>query len=165
MIKHIIYLVISIAFLSSCRTNDSQNREKKYGTPNDKQAILNVLNGETKAAFQRDYKAWTTYWIHRDDISKTYIDFPENSFSESRGWEEISTFVKTFFNKHPQPEPIPDLLQDINVRIYGTGAWVNFEQQDSLRGRKYETRLMEKEGNKWKIAGMQTTIYGFGSEE
>lgn len=44
------------------------------------------------------------------------------------------------------------------------GAWVTYEQQDSLRGLKRETRLMEKVNGEWKIAGMQTTIYGFNSD-
>lgn len=47
------------------------------------------------------------------------------------------------------------------MRLYGKGAWVTYQQQDSLRGLKRETRLMEKVNGEWKIAGMQTTIYGF----
>jgi len=37
-------------------------------------------------------------------------------------------------------------------------------QNDSEQGLKRETRLMEKENGQWKIAGMQTTIYGFRNE-
>ncbi|WP_343488183.1 nuclear transport factor 2 family protein [Allomuricauda sp. d1] len=124
-------------------------------------AILNTLNNETKAAFQRDYESWKGYWVHDPDISKTYIDFGEHSFSESVGWDEISGFVKTFIEEHPEPEPVPELVNDINVRLYDNGAWVTYEQQDSLRGLKRETRLMEKINGQWKIAGMHTTIYGF----
>ncbi|WP_422348531.1 hypothetical protein [Flagellimonas sp.] len=130
----------------------------------EKQAILTTLNNETKAAFQRDYPTWTTFWIHDNNITKTYLDFAENTFSESVGWDEISQFVKTFIEEHPEPEPIPKLLDQIDVRLYGTGAWVIYEQQDSLRGLKREARLMEKVDGKWKIAGMQTTIYGFENE-
>ncbi len=127
----------------------------------EKKAILATLNNETKAAFQRDYEAWQQYWVHDPDITKIYIDFPENSFSESLGWKKIDDFVTDFFKKHPDPEPVPELLDSISVRLYGNGAWVTYEQQDSLRGRKRETRLMEKVNGQWKIAGMQTTIYGF----
>lgn len=127
----------------------------------EKKAILNTLNNETKAAFQRDYEAWQNYWVHDNDITKIYLDFPENTFSESMGWAEINQFVKNFFERHPEPEPVPKLLDNIKVRLYGNGAWVTYEQQDSLRGLKRETRLMEKIDGQWKIAGMQTTIYGF----
>ena len=131
----------------------------------EKLAIIATLNDETKAAFQRDYDSWKDKWVHDPSITKTYINFPENSFSESLGWNEISRFVKTFIEEHPEPEPVPTLLNDIDVRLYGNGAWVSYESQDSLRGLKRETRLMEKVNGQWKIAGMQTTIYGFKKEE
>lgn len=130
----------------------------------EKAAILETLNNETIAAFQRDYKTWQSKWVHDSDITKTYIDFPENSFSESLGWTEINDFVQTFFEENPEPEPIPKLLSKIDVRLYGNGAWVTYNQQDALRGLKRETRLMEKVDGEWKIAGMQTTIYGFDEE-
>ena len=130
----------------------------------EKQAILERLNNETKDAFQRDYEAWTKNWVHDPSTSKVYMNFVDSTFSESIGWKEISQFVKTFIEEHPEPEPVPKLLDKINVRLYKNGAWVTYEQQDSIRGLKRETRLMEKINGEWKIAGMQTTIYGFETD-
>ena len=131
----------------------------------EKKAILETLNNETKAAFQRDYEGWKEKWVHDSDISKIYIDFSDSTFSEAVGWNEISNFVRIFIEEHPEPEPVPKLLDTIEVRIYGTGAWVTYEQHDSLRGLKRESRLMEKVNGEWKIAGMQTTIYGLEAQE
>nr|WKN35235.1 hypothetical protein K4G66_22920 [Tunicatimonas sp. TK19036] len=160
-------LLILCAFIS-CK-----ERETKLGgavvqelNPElEKQAILERLNNETTDAFQRDYEAWTKNWVHDPSISKVYMNFADSTFSESIGWKEISQFVKTFIEEHPEPEPVPELLNEINVRLYGNGAWVTYEQQDSLRGLKRESRLMEKVNGDWKIAGMQTTIYGFGTDK
>ncbi|MFC4632287.1 hypothetical protein ACFO3O_00095 [Dokdonia ponticola] len=169
-IKKISFFVLTILLLSiSCaevkKEETSIIADEKVDFELEKAAILETLNNETKAAFRRDYEGWKDHWIHDPSITKTYIDFVENTFSESVGWEEISLFVKTFIEEHPEPEPIPKLVDNIDVRLYKNGAWVIYEQHDALRGLKRETRLMEKENGQWKIAGMQTTIYGFETDE
>ncbi|MFS4447062.1 hypothetical protein [Maribacter sp. 2307UL18-2] len=131
----------------------------------EKAAILHTLNSETEAAFSRDYEAWQDKWVHDPTMTKIYLNFSDSTFSESVGWAEVDQFVKDYFVAHPEPEPVPELIDDIDVRLYGTGAWVVYEQQDSLRGLKRETRLMEKVEGQWKIAGMQTTIYGASKVE
>ena len=159
-VKPIIFFYTILLFITSCT-------EKSTPAPTlaeEKKAILQTLNDETKAAFQRNYEGWTTKWVHDPSITKTYLNFPDSSFSESMGWEEISDFVKTYIEDHPEPEPLPTPIDQVEVRLYGTGAWVTYEQVDAQRGRKRETRLMEKENGTWKIAGMQTTIYGFEKE-
>ena len=99
--------------------------------------------------------------MHDPTITKNYLNFPDSSFSESMGWKEISNFVKTYIEEHPEPQPLPSPIDQIEVRLYDTGAWVTYEQIDVQQGRKRENRLMEKVNGEWKIAGMQTTIYGF----
>lgn len=169
-IKKLMIFTFSVfLFTTSCEEIKKPEVEKivtqTVDIEQEEKAILETLNNETKAAFQRDYETWQEKWVHDSNITKIYVDFPENTFSESLGWKEISQFVKTFLEEHPEPEPVPELLDEIDVRLYGNGAWVTYEQQDSIRGRKRETRLMEKVNGEWKIAGMQTTIYGFEENE
>ncbi|MFD0861469.1 hypothetical protein ACFQ1M_04570 [Sungkyunkwania multivorans] len=167
--RSFILTFIILIFAISCKQVDKQDihkiEDKEVNFEQEKQAILETINNETKAAFQRDYESWQEKWVHDPDITKTYINFADNSFSESIGWDEISDFVKTFIEKHPEPEPMPQLVNDIDLRLYENGAWVTFEQQDSLRGLKRETRLMEKIAGQWRIAGMHTTIYGYEKQE
>lgn len=126
----------------------------------EKAAILAVLNGETAAAFGRDYAAWRAHWVHAPYVAKTYIDFATDTHSESLGWAAIDAFVKDYFDAHPAPDPLPPPLTDIDLRLYGDGAYVYYEQLDPARGRKRETRLLERQAGRWRIAGMHTTIYG-----
>ena len=157
-----ITLIIALTYFTSCTNSNPPDQPTMIQNIEvEKEEILNALNGETKAAFQRDYEAWTKFWIHDPNLSKTYMNYVDNSFSESIGWKEVSGFVKKFIEEHPTPEPPPKLLDEIDIRLYENGAWVSYEQLDSIRGRKRETRLMEKENGMWKIAGMHTTIYGF----
>lgn len=149
-------ITISASLLFAC----SKPTERSSNFNQEKEAILKVLNDETEAAFQRDYEAWQDKWVHETYVCKTYLNFADSTFSESLGWTAVAGFVKQFLTDHPDPEPSPALLNDIEVRLYSTGAFVTFQQMDQLRGLKRETRLMEKIDGEWKIAGMHTTIYG-----
>ena len=126
----------------------------------EKAAILRVLNEETIAAFSRDYEGWQSKWVQTPYVTKTYMNFADSSMTETLGWEEVNQFVVDYFAEHPEPDPLPDPLISIDVRVYGDGAWVSYEQDDPARGHKRETRLMERVDGQWKIAGMQTVIYG-----
>lgn len=151
-----ILFLVSLITLLGCQISTDQS----LSFETEKAAILKTINDETKAAFNRDYKGWKSKWIHEPSLTKTYIDFSDSTFTETLGWNEIDDFVRTYIEEHPEPDPLPTLVDDISVRLYGSGAWVSFEQNDPARGLKRETRLMEKVDGQWKIAGMHTTIYG-----
>lgn len=169
MIQKLLVLLLVLSAFTACQPapDEVASREvtKLPDPAQEKAAIINVLNNETKAAFNRDYQAWQDKWLHDPDITKTYMDLADSTMTETIGWAEINDFVKTYLEEHPEPEPLPTMVDDINVRLYGSGAWVSYEQNDADQGLKRETRLMEKVDGVWKIAGMHTTIYGFGKEE
>lgn len=161
MIRIYLILLASTLIFLSC-----SQESKEVIQPNlEKEAILASIQNETKAAFARDYKTWKTYWIQDSTISKTYINYPENSFSEMIGWKHIDDFVRNYIEAHPEPAPLPALPDKVDIRLYKNGAWVSYQIKDELFGWKRETRLMEKQNNQWKIAGLHTTIYGFDKEE
>ncbi len=165
----ITFLLTAFLFSISCKeltSEKTENTTNQAGTfEQEKEAILQTINGETKAAFNRNYKSWKEKWVHEKYVTKTYMDFRDDSMTETLGWNDIDDFVRTYIEEHPEPAPLPTLVDDIDVRLYGTGAWVNYEQNDSERGMKRETRLMEKINGQWRIAGMQTIIYGFKNKE
>jgi hypothetical protein len=158
-------IFIILIYTISCTKSTTEITENPITNMNkleqEKAAILAVLNDETKAAFNRDYEGWKTKWIHESYVTKTYMDFSNNNMTETLGWIEIDDFVRTYIEEHPEPEPIPTLVDNIEVRLFDNAAWVSYEQNDAERGLKRETRLMEKQNGQWKIAGMHTTIYGF----
>lgn len=160
MIKKHSTTSILLLFLLTSILGCQISTEQTLSFEEEKEAILKTINDETKAAFSRDYEAWKSKWIHESSLTKTYIDFSDSTFTETLGWKEIDDFVRTYIEEHPEPDPLPTLVNDISVRLYGSGAWVSFEQNDAVRGLKRETRLMEKVDGQWKIAGMHTTIYG-----
>lgn len=157
-----IFLLL-LAYVFSSRAVQKNKTEIPLGDTippqREEAAILKALNTETTAFFNRDYELWAAQWVHEEFIAKTYMVFSDSSQSEILGWQAINEFAMDYMREHPAPEPIPVLLNEINLRLYGLGAWVSFRQDDPARGLKRETRLMEKVNGQWKIAGMHTTIY------
>jgi hypothetical protein len=159
MSVHHCLLLISL-LLTACGSSAEPPSVVVPDATAEKTAILRTLNEETIAAFSRDLAAWQDKWVHSPYVTKTYLNFSDSSMTETLGWADVNQFVVDYFAAHPEPDPLPEPLKDIDVRLYGDGAWVSYEQQDPARGRKRETRLMEKVAGDWKIAGMQTVIYG-----
>ncbi len=152
--------VLTLLF-AACRTSAGGGQEVVLDLSEQREvaAILRTLNGETQAFCRRDLEAWREYWLHEPALAKTYINFADGSHAELLGWAEIEAYAKTYMAEHPNVEPPPEPLESVDVRLYANGAWVSFEQVDPSRGRKRETRLMEKVGGAWRIAGMGTVIY------
>ncbi|WP_340199610.1 hypothetical protein [Ascidiimonas sp. W6] len=157
----VIYLLLTILIIGCEQTTKRTSILSEESYELEKNAILETLLNETNAAFGRDYQSWRTNWVHRSNVSKTYMNFPDDTYSEMTSWEDIDDFVRTYIKEHPEPAPPPAQPENINIKIYGTGAWVSYEILDEVFGKKRETRLMEKEDGIWKIARMHTTIYGF----
>lgn len=152
---------LSIVLIATlCVLGCQQHEDSTLNFEAEKAAILETINGETKAAFTRDYESWKSKWVQEPSLTKTYINFADSTSTETLGWAEIDAFVRTYIKEHPEPDPLPQMVEDVEIRLYGTGAWVSYEQKDPARGLKRETRLMEKVDGVWKIAGMHTTIYG-----
>ncbi|MBO0343489.1 nuclear transport factor 2 family protein [Flagellimonas profundi] len=160
-------LIILILIMSIAACKKSKEGVKEESVENtviiekEKQAILESLRTETEDAFNRDYQAWRTNWVHQPSVVKTYMNFADSSFSEMLGWREVDDFVKTYIKEHPEPVPTPVQPDNVTIQVFGTGAWVSYRTFDETFGNKRETRLMVKEAGQWKIAGMHTTIYGF----
>ena len=161
-------LIILFLITTTVACNEAAKKSDKEKTidtstviADEKQAILTRLQKETEDAFDRNYEAWRTNWVHDSTVAKTYMNFVDSSFTETVGWQEVDDFVRTYIEEHPEPVPAPEQAHHIDVQVFGTGAWVSYRTFDETFGNKRETRLMVKEGGQWKIAGMHTTIYGF----
>ena len=152
--------VVAAACLVGCGAGPSEPAAPVAGADREAALILDVVNAETRAALGRDYQAWSEQWVHEPYVVKTYVNVADGTGSETRGWAAVDAFVGTYILDHPEPEPPPRPVEDADVRLYGDGAWVSYEQDDADQGRKRESRLMERVDGAWKIAGMHTTVYG-----
>lgn len=128
----------------------SVNAQKKGG---DVEAIKALIERETKAFFEIDHKTWADSWAHVPYAFWSFADTTDvNSFS---GWEQIEKgFADYFRTAKPSTAKIERSWLGLEVKVYGNGAYVRFNQHvkdDSRRPPQAEIRILEKISGQWKI--------------
>lgn len=118
-----------------------------------KQQIIETLENETKYFCERNLEKWEAEWAHQPFCAKMYAG--NVGFENLVGWEPIRQFAVQHIADRPQPIPLPNPNVDYDIHLLGETAWVFFTKTID-NATMEETRFMVKEGNKWKIARMQT---------
>jgi hypothetical protein len=118
---------------------------------NDIVAIKQVVENETKAFFEIDYKTWAENWAHVPHAFWSFADTTDvNSFS---GWEAINNGFADYF-KRAKPSKAKIDRTWLSVSVYGNGAYARFTQHvhdDTKRNPQAEVRVLEKIKGQWKI--------------
>ena len=119
----------------------------------DAEAIRAVIERETKAFFEIDYKTWADSWAHVPYAFWSFADTTDvNSFS---GWPQIEKgFAEYFRTSKPSTAKIAREWLGLEVKIYGNGAYVRFNQfvnDGTARPGQAEVRILEKINGQWKI--------------
>ncbi|MCW5911246.1 MAG: nuclear transport factor 2 family protein [Cyclobacteriaceae bacterium] len=123
----------------------------------DSEAIKRVIEKESTAYFNVDYKAWADTWVQAPHAYWSYTDLSGTRFLE--GWDTMKTSLARYF-KTAQPSSGEITNQWLEVRVYDTGAYVRFTQLATDGTDRTETaqiRVLEKENGQWRIVCMQAT--------
>jgi hypothetical protein len=117
----------------------------------DVEAIKALIERETKAFFEIDYKTWADSWHHATYAFWSFADTTDvNSFS---GWGKIDKGFAEYF-KTAKPSTAKIERQWLDIKIFGNGAYARFTQHvkdDTQRQPQAEVRVLEKVKGKWKI--------------
>jgi hypothetical protein len=118
---------------------------------NDVEAIKSVIEKETTAFFEIDYKTWADSWAHSPHAFWSFADTTDvNSFS---GWNSIHKgFMEYFQTSKPSKATIERTW--VEVKVYGNGAYARFTQHvndNTRRPPQAEVRVLEKVKGSWKI--------------
>lgn len=148
-------VLVSVLILG-CETNDTTTSEKEPIMENSediKKAIEETLKKETQYFCERNLEKWQEQWSHQPFVSKMYAG--EKDFEHFTTWEEINAFTVNHIAENPDVIPIPESNYDLDIHLLGETAWVFYAK--TVDGKEVrETRFMVREGDKWKIARMQT---------
>lgn len=123
----------------------------------DEDAIKRVIEKESAAYFNVDFKTWAETWVHAPHAYWSYTDASGTRFLES--WENIKNSLAGYF-KTAQPSSGEITNQWLEIRIYDGGAYVRFTQmaiEGSDRTETTQIRVLEKQDGQWRVACMQAT--------
>lgn len=120
----------------------------------DEEAIKAVIENETRAYFNVDYKNWMESWAH---VPYAYWSFADTAgLNQYKGWKAIEIgFTDYFVTSKPSNATIDRTWEDL--RIYKDGAYARYKQVLTVNGVKgveqTEIRVLEKDkkDDKWKI--------------
>ena len=126
----------------------------------EKLAILQVVENESKAFWNKDFDEYASYWAHEDYI-RTHGWWESGGITIVEGWEERSKKTKAGMKNSPNANPTAtnSRRENINLRIFNDVAWMTFDQygEDTgdptmdMPGLSRETRILEKHNGQWKI--------------
>ena len=131
------------------------------GDPNaEEAAVMQVIEGESAAFWQKDFDQWSSYWAHGPYV-RIMGWWEDGGISVSEGWEAISTGMKKLMDENPEPNPTAGLVrrENVNMRVSDAMALVTYDQYGldtgdermDMPGLSRETRVLEKQDGQWKI--------------
>jgi hypothetical protein len=118
---------------------------------NDKEAIQAVIEQETAAYLNVDYKTWSGLWLQVPYAYWSYSDSTGTSFIE--GWQNLNKTYEDYF-QNAKPSEGEIINEWIEIRVYQNGAYAHFKQKviDELdHDETSQVRILEKKDGKWKI--------------
>lgn len=116
----------------------------------EKQAIIDVIEGEHLAACAQDFETFSSFYDHGENViwgnGVTY------SF---KGWTEVEKQVSQFMEQAPNPLE-PSEFYNYQIWVAGDQAWVTFDKKNSGGSSPVskEQRILVKKNGEWKLVVM-----------
>lgn len=129
----------------------------------EKEAILDVIENETAAFFNRDYESWQQFFVQEDYAFQAWSN-ADGSFSASVGWAAIGKRIGEYIKTHPVPPGYsyyPRVeRRNMVVKFFSPNlaylVWdqYNSDQENKSFRHSKDQRIMEKINGQWKIVNV-----------
>ena len=129
----------------------------------DEQAILDLIERETRTFLCRDFEAWADCWVQDEGVRRIgacmggIMDYHE-------GWAASAELISQIMRQNPEPNPDAAAAMrraNVSVRIRGDMAAVSYDQYGARSddplvtvGLSHQIRIVEKDDTGWRIAMM-----------
>lgn len=167
MKKQFLILTAGLLILVSCQqtapNQPATDNKVPFSEEDETEAIMKVIDNETKCFFDGNYECWASNWSHQNYAIQAWNN-SDGSSTAAIGWEKINSQGKGWIEKyykngeiiiHPDVKRKKPIVKFFNEK----SAYLNWEQYNADPNKKYyrvshEIRLMEKEPDGWKIVNV-----------
>lgn len=163
-------LILGTLLLYSCQESPEHQQESEavtqaFDEAKEKEAILSVIEEETKCFFERNYECWKENWIQEDYAFQAWNN-ADGTFAAAIGWGNIDNQAKGYIENIPEGQtatshPIVK-RENMQFKFYNDNlAYLIWKQYNSDRKNEFysvsqEIRLMEKKDGAWKIVNVSS---------
>jgi hypothetical protein len=140
-----------------------QNKKAPFDEAAETEAIMNVIEGETKCFFDGKYECWANHWSHENYALQAWNN-SDGTADAAVGWEKINAQGKDWIEKyykngtniiHPVVKREKPLVKFFNEKsAYLIWTQYNADQEKTIYRTSQETRIMEKDEEGWKIVNV-----------
>ncbi|MEZ4772000.1 MAG: hypothetical protein R3D00_02380 [Bacteroidia bacterium] len=156
-------LVIAVACQPSSDKKEPQNEKPLFDEAAETEAIMNVIEGETKCFFDGNYECWAKHWSHENYALQAWNN-SDGSADAAVGWEKINAqgkdWIETYYKNgeniiHPVVKREKPIVKFFNEKsAYLIWKQYNADQEKTIYRTSQETRIMEKDDEGWKIVNV-----------
>jgi|GEM_PF-2041892 len=114
---------------------------------NEKQAIIEVIEGEHVAAASKDFNKFAGYYDQNENV------IWGNGITYSyKGWAEVGKTIKSLMEQDPEPMD-PSVFYNYQISIAGNKAWATFDKKEKGGSHPIskEQRILIKKNGEWKL--------------
>jgi hypothetical protein len=133
---------------------------KSFDNAAETQAVMQVIEAETNAFWNKDFAALADCWLHSPHVRR-FGWWARGGITVTEGWEALGSRIKANIEANPTPQPAAAAVrrENLNIRVSDHMAWVTFDQYGAdtgepdmdMPGLSHETRVLEKHDGQWKI--------------
>jgi hypothetical protein len=163
MTKTILLEVLLIALLASCQQGKDNNAlvqaENTFNEAAETEAIMKVIEGETKCFFESDTACWASHWSHKASAMQAWNN-DDGTAGAAIGWDNIYAQGKDWIEKYYKNgevviHPVVKREKPVVTFFNDSTAYLIWKQYNADQEKKFyrisrEMRILEKEEG-WKI--------------
>lgn len=160
-------IALIFCLLAACETSVTKTVEEApkpaFDEALETEAILKVIQNETDCFFKGDYECWASNWSHADYAMQAW-NHEDGTYGAAIGWDSINAQGKGWIEKyykngevviHPVVKKEKPLVKFFNeTTAYLLWKQYNADEKNEHYKISQESRIMEKEGDAWKIVNV-----------